>query len=716
METRAPILALALICIGFALPAQATADQPDLLGYSKSSSMASNTTNVINGQSQPGTLLLLNDQKLAVRSVPLGTIEAGETIEALSEVEVTNDLVTKDTGGTNVFHDVAPHLTLVIADSPTATTGQMVSAEQSTTVTPEVHHWTFEKSGTFTASQDLTGRYLNLVMWAHSDQNLTDCWTFPRSSLPNPQQPRACGLDVDYNRGHLSALRTGPAGVAPGGAFPFSFADFSGQSVAETQPADVPTTYSGESPQLIVAMARPIGDLETGDVLAVHSELEVDARDVVRSDVSCNIGFQSALFIGPSPTSLSGASQIGTEGGNNFTGRGQHPIKTLEQGVVPSSATYQATQNLSSQYVLLRVWTVGNSACKTFGNGIRAKLDQSKSFLRILRYRHEAAAGLVVGASDTDSELAGDLDLPTEDPVTVYSQNVRNLLPGDQIEALSEVETRTVHDRAAVHSRLIIADSPSATSGTPIQPENFTEINPWMSSLPILDSALWTVPAGIVGDRYVNLVMWGEPLQSTATPADDSIAIAPDGGELVVRQTRPLDTVAPHASISTGPAGLISSASASFAFSFDETLSTGECRLDPGGTFQPCTSPLTYSGVANGPHTFSVRGIDRAGNTGPAATRSFRVDTRPPTTSITRGPARRTRSRRAGISFTADEGGVAFACQLDGAAPQPCDSPLSLRTRRGRHKFAVWATDAAGNLGPPASRRWTVVKRKPPKG
>src|SRR4051794_37726931 len=206
-------LVLALICLALWLPAAAAAEQPDLLSYSRSSSMTSNTTNVVNGQPQPGTLLLLNDQKLAVRSVPLGSVEAGETLEALSEVEVTNDLVTKDASSANVFHDVAPHLTLIIANSPTATSGTEVAAAQSTTVTPEVHHWTFEKSGSFTATGNLSGRYLNLVMWAHSPENLTDCWTFPRTSLPNPQQPRACGMDVNYDRGHLSVLRTGPSGV-----------------------------------------------------------------------------------------------------------------------------------------------------------------------------------------------------------------------------------------------------------------------------------------------------------------------------------------------------------------------------------------------------------------------------------------------------------------------------------------------------------------------
>jgi hypothetical protein len=296
--------------------------------------------------------------------------------------------------------------------------------------------------------------------------------------------------------------------------------------------------------------------------------------------------------------------------------------------------------------------------------------------------------------------------------VTVYSQKVENLLAGDQIEALSEVEAETVHDRAAVHSQLVLADSPTATTGTPLQPDNFTEINPWMASLPIHDSADLTVPAGTVGDRYVNLVMFGDPLQSTATPADDSIAIAPDAGGLVVRQIRAVDTVPPLASVSSGPAGLTTSRAASFTFSLDETLATAECKLDPGGSFAPCSSPQAYSGIPDGLHTFAVRGTDRAGNVGPPATRSFTVDARPPAVSILGAPSGKTRSRRARISFRADEGGVSFVCRVDSRPPASCASPFSLRASRGRHTFSVQATDAAGNTGQLATRKWKVVKRK----
>ena len=388
----APALALALILYA-ALVAQAFAEQGQLLGYTKSSSMTANTTNVINGTTQPGTLLPLNGDALVVRSIPLGTINAGETLEALSEVEVTNDLVTKDEGGVNEYHDVATEVSLIVATSPTATTGIELAEAQGSVVTPQVHHWTFQKSGTLTASQQLSGRHLNLVMWAHSPEDLTACWTFPRSSLPNPQQPRACGMDVNYNRGHLSALRFGSPGVAPAGAEPFSVADFSGQSLPEASPSDTPITYSGQPQENIVALARPVGALEDGDLITAHSEIAVDATELVRSDVNCNVGVATRLFLSPDPDSLDDAVGIGTEGGNNLTGRGNRTIKTLERGVVPSSATVQLDQDYPApMYVLLRLWTIGNSACALHPEIDTTDLNQALSYMHVVRYRPEQDA------------------------------------------------------------------------------------------------------------------------------------------------------------------------------------------------------------------------------------------------------------------------------------------------------------------------------------
>jgi hypothetical protein len=536
------LVALAAVLAALAFPSAAATEPAELLGYSKSSSMYSNATDTVNGQPRPATLLRLQSQRFTVRSVPLGTVRAGETIKALSEVEITNDLVTKDEAGGNVYHDVAVETALIIATSPTATTGIEIGESQASTVTPQVHHWTFEKAASFSAAQNYSGRYLNLVMWAYSPETLTECWTFPRSSLPNPQQRRDCGVDVYYDRGHLSVLRDGRSGIAPSGATPFSVQSFDGPSLPEASPADAPITYSGEPAQLIVALARPVGSLKKGDILTASSQLQVDARNVVRSHTSCNVMVATRLYLSRSPTSLSGAVAIGTEGGHNFTGRGTREIKTLEQGVVPSSATFKLTQDYTSpMYVVLRVWTLGNSACALYGNGIRVQFSQPQSFMHVVRYRPESRARLVADTynSGDNSERASTLDAGTGLPAVVYSLPIPQLAPGQVIEALAETELDSAFHRAGVHTTLVLATSPAATTGTILQPDHFTELNPFMASLPIQDSASWVVPSGVSGTRYLNLVASAQLLQTLETAPDSNISIARDDGRLVVQRWRP---------------------------------------------------------------------------------------------------------------------------------------------------------------------------------
>jgi len=529
------------VLAALAFPGAALAETGEYLGFAKSASMYSNATDTVNGQPQPATLLRLQSQRFTVRSVPLGSIRAGETIKALAEVEVTNDLVTKDANGNNVYHDVGVEASLIIASSPTATTGIEVGESQATYVTPQVHHWTLEKSGTFNASQNYSGRYLNLVMWAHSPESLTECWTFPRSSLPSPQQRRDCGLDVYYDRGHLSALRDAQPSSASTGALPFSVQSFDGQSLPEASPSDAPITTSGQSPQFTVALARPVGSLKHGDILTAHSELQVDARNLVRSNTSCNVMVASRLFLSPSPNSLSGAVAIGTEGGQNFTGRGNRPIKTLEQGVVPSSATFKLGRDYTNpMYVVLRVWTLGNSACELYGNGIRVQLAQGQSFMHVMRYRVQPTAKVVADTynSGDSSERSSTVDVLTGLPVTVYSLQLRNLAPGQLIEALAETEFDSAYHRAGLHTTFVLADSPTATTGTNLQAENFTEVNPFMGSLPIHDSTAWVVPSGISGTKYVNLVAYAQGLQTLGTPPDNYVTIARDDGRMVVQRFR----------------------------------------------------------------------------------------------------------------------------------------------------------------------------------
>ncbi len=89
-------------------------------------------------------------------------------------------------------------------------------------------------------------------------------------------------------------------------------------------------------------------------------------------------------------------------------------------------------------------------------------------------------------------------------------------------------------------------------------------------------------------------------------------------------------------------------------------------------------------------------------------------DTTAPETTFTKTPKKRTFSHRAKFAFTSTEGGVTYVCRLDKKRAKPCSSPFKKKVKKvGKHRFYVWATDAAGNVEPkPAKYTWRI-KRKP---
>src|SRR5205814_452625 len=139
--------------------------------------------------------------------------------------------------------------------------------------------------------------------------------------------------------------------------------------------------------------------------------------------------------------------------------------------------------------------------------------------------------------------------------------------------------------------------------------------------------------------------------------------------------------------------------------------------------FAACVSPQSYSGLANGSHTFQVRATDPAGNTDPTpASYTWTVDTTPPPdttppdTTITAAPPARSGSSSASFSFTSTEAGSTYASLLRSSAFAACVSPRSYSgLANGNHSFQVRATDPAGNTDPtPASYAWTVDTTTPP--
>jgi hypothetical protein len=94
-------------------------------------------------------------------------------------------------------------------------------------------------------------------------------------------------------------------------------------------------------------------------------------------------------------------------------------------------------------------------------------------------------------------------------------------------------------------------------------------------------------------------------------------------------RSQAIDTAPPDTSIDSGPAGSGNGPSASFEFSSTEAGSDFACSLD-GGAAQPCVSPQAYTGLADGPHTFSVTATDPHRNADPSpATRSWSVGSSP---------------------------------------------------------------------------------------
>ncbi|HET9677102.1 MAG TPA: hypothetical protein VFP21_06325 [Solirubrobacterales bacterium] len=168
------------------------------------------------------------------------------------------------------------------------------------------------------------------------------------------------------------------------------------------------------------------------------------------------------------------------------------------------------------------------------------------------------------------------------------------------------------------------------------------------------------------------------------------------------------DVYPPDTSVS-GPKGRIETATASFSLGSTEIASTFQCSFD-GSAFASCTSPKTYSGLVDGPHTFLARAIDSAGNQDPTPVeRTFTVAV-PPDTTITEGPTGTSGSSSTSFSFSSTDFGSTFQCSLDGAAYAACSSPQAYGgLGNGAHTFKVRAIDPAGNVDPsPAERKFEV--------
>jgi Polysaccharide lyase/Bacterial Ig domain len=188
-----------------------------------------------------------------------------------------------------------------------------------------------------------------------------------------------------------------------------------------------------------------------------------------------------------------------------------------------------------------------------------------------------------------------------------------------------------------------------------------------------------------------------------------------------------VDSNPPQTRITAGPSGTITTSSASFSFRSSEAGSSFDCSLD-GGSWSSCSSPKAYSGLADGAHAFRVRATDVAANTDATpASRSFTVDTSPPTVSWTTPTDGGTVSGQLNegahncvVSTSASSGIDHVSFYLDDAllntqrdAPYSCVWDTTTAADGSSHTLEAVAYDTSGNSAS-ASASVTVSNALPP--
>lgn len=190
------------------------------------------------------------------------------------------------------------------------------------------------------------------------------------------------------------------------------------------------------------------------------------------------------------------------------------------------------------------------------------------------------------------------------------------------------------------------------------------------------------------------------------------------------------DTTPPETTIVSKPLDPSPSSAASFTYVSNELGSTFECSLD-AVAFTSCPAAgITYTGLANGSHSFQVRAIDPSSNIDPTpAGYSFEVEVEgppiptpapivppPPSgrpeTTISAKPPAKTHDRTPTFRFGSDEAGSTFQCQVDGKPFKPCRSPFTTKSLSfGRHTVKIRAVDSGLADPTPAKFSFKVVRR-----
>ncbi len=271
------------------------------------------------------------------------------------------------------------------------------------------------------------------------------------------------------------------------------------------------------------------------------------------------------------------------------------------------------------------------------------------------------------------------------------------------VRAIDPVGNRSV--TPATYAWVIDTNPPSVTiTGAPPTPSNDTTPTTSFSTLGSPTTVTCQIDSGAAvacSSPYTPAALAEGTHTITVTVTDAA------GNTGMAMATFVIDTTPPMVAITSGPMDPTPTNTKTPTFTFTATgATTVTCSVD-GGAFAACTSPFTTAALADGSHTFNVRGTDAVGNVQTVG-RTFTIDTVKPVVTITGSPANPTNQAMPQFTFTVTGGPAVTTCQVDAAAAVACSSPFTTAAlTEASHTVTIFATDTAGNVGN-AARTFTV--------
>ena len=276
--------------------------------------------------------------------------------------------------------------------------------------------------------------------------------------------------------------------------------------------------------------------------------------------------------------------------------------------------------------------------------------------------------------------------------------------------------TKTVAPTALTTSPAPASPPPPAPETTVLPPRSPVATPPPATEEAAVIETVSTVTETTVAESVTETLPASTETAPAPKPKPKPKPVAPTPTPVPPPSATPVDTTAPKVTVTSAPSGTVEGDKAEIVFLADDATARFNCSAD-GSAAEPCSSPVTLTGLAAGAHRFSILATDLAGNSSAWTVVSWTItppDTTAPTTRFTSSPPRSTSDPNPRFEFVADESPVSFECALDKEAFASCSSPAGhSKLAYGAHSFSVRATDKAGNVGQPATVAWTIVRALP---